>query len=387
MISTYQLFCVLIALLLVMYNIFVYFKDEDVTEVTYKVYNEDEESIHPEITICVDSPWRHKQLNAYGKGINKTTYEGFLRGRLWDDRMLDVDFDKVTIDIKDYLLDTCIKQNFQGDCLTINPTIGLFFEPGFLYKCFSIHNPPGINIVYVESKINASLFPNRIRPEKWGFVVRFPLPNQNLRSAKITFGEWQNRESLSNGFTMNFYVRNVQIIKRRRRNTMPCYDWKKYDSLTVQEISKKVGCTPCFWANMTKLPICTSAEKMKYFENSFFERYFGSDESGSYVKPCIEVADMQIDYDDIEPKEQKKVDEYDVDGGNERSQEQSWFKVRLWFRTNDFMEIQQFKAYDFQSFVGNVSGIIGLILGNSLIQLPYIIANIYSKMINFVGIK
>ena len=96
---------------------------------------------------------------------------------------------------------------------------------------------------------------------------------------------------------------------------------------------------------------------------------------------------MQIDYDDIEPKEQKKVDEYDVDGGNERSQEQSWFKVRLWFRTNDFMEIQQFKAYDFQSFVGNVSGIIGLILGNSLIQLPYIIANIYSKMINFVGIK
>ena len=301
--------------------------------------------------------------------------------------MITTDFHKVFIDVKDYLLDSCIKQKFTGDCLPFDPKIGLFFEPGFLLKCFSIHNPPGINIVYVESKIDASLFPNKIRPEKWGFVVRFPLPHQNLRSAKITYGEWQNRQNLSYGFTMNFYVRNVQIIKRRRSNTNACYNWKNYDNLIVKEISESVGCSPGYWRNMANLPNCTSAMKMKYFEDSFFKRYFGSDESVSYIPPCIEIAEMQIEYNDIEPKEQKKVDEYDVDGIYKRSQERDWFKVRLWFRTNDFMEIKQIKAYEFQSFMGNNAGIVGLILGNSLIQLPGIIGSIYSRFIKFVDEK
>ena len=372
---------------MVIYDINTYIKDEDVTEITYKLYNQDEESVYPEITICVDSPWRDDQLHAYGDGVNNTTYENYLRGRSFNKHMIDIDFDKISIDITEYLIDACLKNSFQGDCVKFEPKISLFFEPGFLVKCFSIHNPPGVNIVYIESRLNTSVFPNSIRPEKWGFIVRFPLSNQNLRSAKITYGEWKSRQNMSNGYTMNFYVRNVQIIKRRNKKVKPCYQWNKYDYLIVQDLSKKVSCKPVYWHNLSEQPICTSKEDLKYFEESFYKRYFGSEDTATYIPPCIEIADMQIEYDDIEPIEKKKVDEYDIDGEGVMSKSSDWFKVRLWFRTNDFIEIKQIKAYEIQSLIGNTAGVIGIYLGVGLIHFPYIIINIYSRIINLINKK
>ena len=142
---------------------------------------------------------------------------------------------------------------------------------------------------------------------------------------------------------------------------------------------------PVYWGNSSEVPPCTSNETLKYFEDSFFKRYFGSDDSSTNIPPCIEIADMQIEYKDIESKQQKKVDEYSIDGNRNESQSLDWFKVRLWFRTNDFMEIKQIKSYELESFVGNVSGVIGLFLGNGLIHLPYLIINIYSRMKYFAA--
>ena len=99
-IVTYQLLCTFGAFRMVIFDINTYLKDEDVTEITYKLYNQDKESVYPEITICVDSPWRDDQLHAYGDGVNKTTYENYLRGRSITDHMIDIDFDKVTIVIQ-----------------------------------------------------------------------------------------------------------------------------------------------------------------------------------------------------------------------------------------------------------------------------------------------
>ena len=133
--SLFQLVCIILTVSIITYNIILYSQDEDLTEVSYKMYNQDEESIYPGITICVDAPFRGKELEAYGTGINKTTYEHFLRGRLWDDRMLSIEFNSITIDIKDYLIEACIKRKFNGDCLKFIPGIETFFEPS-KFQCF-----------------------------------------------------------------------------------------------------------------------------------------------------------------------------------------------------------------------------------------------------------
>ena len=57
-----------------------------------------------------------------------------------------------------------------------------------------------------------------------------------------------------------------------------------------------------------------------------------------------------------------------------------WFKVRLWFRSNRFMEIKQVKAYNFQNLVGNGGGYMGLFLGYSIAQLPSMIMSDYRRL-------
>lgn len=384
--SLFRLVCIVITASIIAYNISLYSQDEDLTEVSYQMYNQDEEGIYPGITICVATPFRNKELEMYGARINKTTYGNFLRGRLWDDRMLRVNFDSVTMDIKDYLIEACIKQKFNGDCLNFDPEIETFFQPS-KFQCFSFDNPPETNIVYVETKINASLFHNKLRPEKWEFVVRFPFPSQIFRSAKISYGEWPSRQNLFNGFTMNFYVRNVQVIRRRNKDSKPCYDWKNYDNLVMKDISEGLGCRPVYWGNRTTLPICNSMEKMGFFEQAFFDRYFGSDESESHIPPCIEPEDMRIEYSDIEAKDQQKVDEHNVDNHCRHPETFDWFKVRLWFRSNRFMEIKQIRAYNFQNLVGNGGGYIGLFLGYSMVQLPSMISSAYNWSKGFMMSK
>ena len=379
--SLFQLVCIVLTVSIITYNIILYSEDEDLTEVSYKMYNQDEESIYPGITICVDKPFQSDKLLAHGDGINKTTYEKFLRGRLWDDRMLKINFDSITIDIKEYLIEACIKRKFNGECTQFNPKIDTFFEPS-KFQCFGFQNTIGTNIVYVETKINASLFPDKIRPEKWEFIVRFPFPTQIFRSAKMSYGEWQNRQNLSNGFTMNFYVRNVQVIRRRYKESKPCYKWNNYDYLVMNEISRKLGCRPVYWGDQTNLPVCDTKSKMGVFEQSFFDRYFGSDDSASHIPPCIEPEDMQIEYSDVEAEDQKKVDEHNVDSHNSHPDTLDWFKVRLWFRSNRFMEIKQIRAYNFQNLVGNGGGYVGLFLGYSIVQLPSMIISVYNWIQN-----
>ena len=119
---------------------------------------------------------------------------------------------------------------------------------------------------------------------------------------------------------------------------------------------------------------------MGVFEQSFFDRYFGSDDSARHIPPCIEPEDIQIEYSDVEADEQHKVDEHNVDNHDNHPESIDWFKVRLWFRSNRFMEIKQIRAYNFQNLVGNGGGYIGLFLGYSIVQLPSMIISGYGRL-------
>ena len=164
--SLFRFVCKMLTLSLVTFNIILYFEDEDLTEISFKMYNQDEESIYPGITICIDKPFDNNKLEKFGEGSNKTMYTQFLQGRMWDDRMLKINFDSVVIDIKDYLIEACIKTEFNGKCLEFDPQITSFFEPS-KRQCYAFRNAPGSHIVYVESKMNVTLFPNQMRPEMW----------------------------------------------------------------------------------------------------------------------------------------------------------------------------------------------------------------------------
>ena len=88
---------------------------------------------------------------------------------------------------------------------------------------------------------------------------------------------------------------------------------------------------------------------------------------------------MRIEYLDIEASE-SQVYENNVAITSSVIVPYDWFRIRLWFRSNTFMEIKQIKAYNFENLVGNAGGYVGLFLGYSVIQLPYFATVIYQKI-------
>lgn len=381
-VSFFQFLCIISAITLGILCILEFVKDEDLTEVSFKRFNEDEESIYPEITICMSDAYLGNKLNMFGEDITETAYERFLKGQLWDDRMLDIDYNNVTLDIEDYLIETCIKQKFTGDCTVFNATVSVFVNQ--LRKCFTIHNPLKTNMLFVEAKLRAALFPKFIRPLDFRFVVRFSFPKQIFRSAVAVFGNWPDRTNATKSFVMDFRMYTMQVVSHRNKSSKPCYDWRNYDELVFEEMVNEVGCRPVYWYKGNSLPKCKTKDEMKYFADTFYERYFPIDQNTRNIPPCLEVQYVQIDHKDLG---RDNIDEQDAITQGNLTDSDAWFKIRFWYRSTSFMQIKQVQAYSIESLIGNGGGYVGLFLGYSLIQLPYLLAFILSSVRKMVTEK
>ena len=57
----------------------------------------------------------------------------------------------------------------------------------------------------------------------------------------------------------------------------------------------------------------------------------------------------------------------------------NWFIINIHFwKSTDFKEIKQIRAYSVQSLFGNAGGYIGLLVGISISELPYLLLKLYS---------
>ena len=81
-----------------------YFANECVSHIAYKKFNQDHlENIYPSITLCIQKPLLDHQLRKYGDDVNSTSYFAFLAGDAWNSRMASIDYDEVTVSLKDHL--------------------------------------------------------------------------------------------------------------------------------------------------------------------------------------------------------------------------------------------------------------------------------------------
>ena len=99
----FRIICALVTLTLTCWCLVKLIKNEDVSLVGFVHFNDDEEKPYPSFTICFWNPFQNEVLKTYGSGINTSTYSKFLQGKLWDKRMLNIDYDNVTVSLEDYL--------------------------------------------------------------------------------------------------------------------------------------------------------------------------------------------------------------------------------------------------------------------------------------------
>ena len=110
--ALFQIPCLIAATSTVIWCCYEFSKNEDVCDFSFKKYNEDEESIYPHISLCFERPFSENKLKEYGDGINGEKYYQFLLGYNWAEARLKVDYERVTLQLENHLLDAFVAPAF-----------------------------------------------------------------------------------------------------------------------------------------------------------------------------------------------------------------------------------------------------------------------------------
>ena len=221
----FHIFCVLSALSLTCWCFHKYMQDKDVSLVNYKRFHSDRGSIYPSLTLCFNNPFLNDKLKTFGDGINTSTYYSFLEGLLWDKRMVDIDYDNVTVNLDDYLLGARIVlangSLYKWDSGSKTYYVGMRTSS---MKCFTFDVPfvKDVGVEYLVVTIKNSIFPYGFRPMHHvfdpetgtgtGFQTILNYPHQIMRSQFTAKWIW---DSLGENATqkwvgMRFKIKNIE---------------------------------------------------------------------------------------------------------------------------------------------------------------------------------
>ena len=374
----FHIACIVAAISTTSWCVYIFSQDHDVCLVDFKQYNEEKEYIYPSFSLIFVNPFIEEKLKEHGEGINATTYSQFLEGLYWDEKMLNISYDDVTINIADYFLGYDI---MQAD-LTLKSYTDFKsryndgWKPPYVshrhpkWKAFAVDKPyhKGQRIIRIWTKIKTEIFPNGIRPHRTNynsssssfggleFILHYP--GQIFRSWNLGIGKWawpKRTNSSSQNFVMAFTRRNMDVLVRRNKRTKSCNeDWLNYDKSILEKQMKFIGCRPPYYYSID-LPVCSTKENLKKVAPPTPE------DLNKYPPACRAISKLQFDYQDIDE------DDDIIEGVNGTDPH---FSLSITALDTTFKLIELVRAYDIQSLIGNAGGYIGIFLGYALYQMP-----------------
>jgi hypothetical protein len=381
----YYTFCVAATIGMTIYCLIQYLLDKDVSDVNFRTFDSDKDYVYPTITLCFETTFLEEALFNEEKGINEYLYTQFLSGEYWQENLLAVDYDNVTIKIEDYFLGIYISRFYSFESGFVEylynahnidvrsprevgrsgDLVWRSFAPRFytsfrdvLEKCVSFDIPSdlGQHVYRFELLFNSSIFPGGIRPEDSLFGVKIHYPNQFL-SNNVKKYSWKKREDM-NHYTMLFKLHNIIVINMRNKPKEPCNEnWKNDDENKMRNIMNNVGCRPPHWKELNGLPNCSNNEQMAKFYYLDLQDQF---------PPCIRIQKVVYGYEELDYIAQSWAKSSEISA-------ERYFKVAVEFDDSSFMEIKHVRAFDVQSLIGNSGGYLGLFTGYALWQIPHLI--------------
>ena len=172
-----------------------YIRNEDVIEISYRKFDTNKaDAQYPSMSLCFVDAYKQSSFNDNSNDdentINASSYSAFINGDLWDEKMLEINYDEVTINLKEYLIATCMITTMSRICQEIHKIDTVIFpSPLGVLKCFSFHHILGlnynidahgmhdnVNLDEVMVSLNSSVFPNGSRPSSGRFLIMFHYP-------------------------------------------------------------------------------------------------------------------------------------------------------------------------------------------------------------------
>ena len=382
--------CVLVAFSTIFWCIWEFAKNEDTTLISFEAFDsKEQQNQYPILTLCFldEDSMLHSMLGKNNdEGVNVTTYADFLKGKHWDDKMMQIEYDSVTMDIRDYIIGTCVTTMESSECIgVINIEPFTFLSTAGTYKCFSFLYQVETSLDESMIALNNSMFPSGKRPRFGRFLILWHYPYQIIRAISLPmFHRWQYRgNAMDSYYVMDFYLSNVEIFKRRANGAKTCSVSERYDFETTEKIIKSVGCQPPYWKSNQSYSKCSSSKQLLDMKHHYDGKLFKSNIHQGYILPCVEINKMEVEYTETGGKERKTkfniniYENFEKDAGTNLG----WFIINTHFwKSTIFKEIRQIRVYSFQNLIGNAGGYLGLFVGITISQIPTFLFNVYGKL-------
>ena len=295
----YFVVCLFSTILLSIYSIARYNKNEDTTLVEITKFLSSDDAVYPSFSFCILPPYLDRKFEVYDDDkINSSSYEKFLAGKFWDDRFLKIEYDNVTISLSDNLIKANYKRN-SGHHTDWTPDYFVSFRSS-KRKCFTINSPLNTDelIFHTDMKINNSIFPDGKRSIDNEIKTYLHYPGQRFTAYYSSFHEFPSRHNMSEKYLMKYRIKHIDVTTRRNRIHRPCKkDWRNYDLHFMEQLMEKVGCRPPHWQSSSVSQICSNAIQMKHFKDQPSRH-----DLESFHQPCKVIDQIDYDYneDDID---------------------------------------------------------------------------------------
>ena len=158
----------------------------------------------------------------------------------------------------------------------------------------------------------------------------------------------------------------MEVMHRRNKAKAPCNDKSNMDDENIKALMiRKINCTPPYWTRSQDRAVsdCTSARQLKQFYEMKGVR--------RYTVPCRRMTQITYLYSE-------KFSEYYNTRFNKVSR--NYFYVSLMFPDSRYKQILLVRDFNMQSLIGNAGGYIGICVGYSILQFPYLLTAIYEKI-------
>ena len=374
--------CYFTTLFLLGYCLYLYLRNDDVTEINYKEWNEDSQSPYPSFTFCLKLRPNLTKVNSIRDQtleVNESRYLEFLRGTYWDEAFLNIDYGEVTESLKKYV----IIANTAGDFSQLEATSKILSNvkestlPSYytIFKCltFDMPNANKEKIKFASIILSNGIFPNGIIPTYDKLISNFHLPNEMLGTALSTKWTWSLKNNPgSDVLQLMFTIKTMTIFRRRDKLNNNCIQYDDFDDDFKEAILAKVGCKPPYWSSNHNYEDCKSAKDHQTIASYAFQGLSGiAGKDKLITKPCTELKTLSYNYEDIVANIKKLDDYYKYDSiTREQMNRENITQFLVLFEDSGIKEIKQVRSFGMESLVGNVGGYIGLFLGLSIIQLP-----------------
>ena len=374
--SIFHLLCVVSTLVLLWMCAWRYIENDSTSLVDFRIFQHQEKDIYPSFSLCFRGGGIFDKDNLNTKEIEN--YKQFLKGEIWDDEMLNIDYDEVTLNLVDYVEQVALQKNYgspnyyewnqnnstrnESNSTMRNPIPKFPFYTSYRHeemKCFSLDllesNMPGIKENRVQNVLIQLKDINKLELVHLSYYMHYP--GQLFRGVILAV-EYERDQGVIQGnlASKNFWIDSVEIVRSRNTLSSPCVV-NSIDDVNhiTKSLTKNVKCKPPNWKDV-EYPVCKEKNSMKKLNIN--EGFFNDPEFlANFTGPCNQMKTVTFTVQDIPRPEN---DLYKKDHA----------KIYLIFKSTAYKEILHVRAFDIESLVGNTGGYIGLFLGFAIWQLP-----------------